>query len=430
MEADRPLALDYSAHRPSLATLDEAERLAAEAWKVDLARFSVNGSSAANQASVMSLASPGDKVIVSRTLHKSVLLGLVYAGVNPVWINPRFDELGFPLDVSPADLFDVLTQHPDAVGVFIGSPTYVGSFGDIAELARICHRVDTPLVVDAAWGGHFGFHPLLPPSASSEGADIVVFSAHKTLPAWTQGAVLLAQGPRVNMSRINKVFDGTQTTSPSAAILASVDASRAMLERDGEERLSRIIPAVQKAKDILSEAGLPTLDGPHMDPLKLVILTGRAGIDGRELARHPRLFLKGIEFETIDKFLIIPQITIADSPDDILYLANTIALIAISNGTTRSARVERVPPVWHTRPVVKATPREAFFAASETVTADAAVGRISSEIIAPYPPGVPALSPGELITADGIERLHLARESGIHIAYAADPTLETFRVMF
>ncbi len=212
----------------------EAEALAAKLWGADLCRFGVNGSTGTNHAAVMAVAGPGDKVIVSRTLHKSVLVGMVYAGVIPVWVRPEINPAtGLPEYLRSTRLRETLEAHPDAKAVLIGEPSYVGTMSNIPRLAAACHDFGIPLVVDAAWAAHFGFHPDLPKNPLDEGADIVVTSAHKTLPSYSQASFVLAKGEFVDLPRLNKTFDSTQTTSMSGRILASIDAARALMQRHG-----------------------------------------------------------------------------------------------------------------------------------------------------------------------------------------------------
>lgn len=423
---DRPVSLSERRDIPSIALLAEAEVSAADLWGADYCRFSVNGSSAANQAAICTVVGPGDSIIISRSTHKSALFGLIYSGADPIWLPPEIAPNGTPLGVSPQSLSTTLQNHPEAKAVFVGSPSYVGTLSDITELSNISHDSGIPLIVDCAWGGHFGFHPLLPASPISQGADIVVISAHKTLPTLTQGALLLANSDYVDLSRLAKVFDSTQTTSPSAAIIASIDASRALLQREGASRYAPLIEAVQRAREELSSTEfLEILDGPNLDPLKLVVLIAEGGPSGFEIERC--LNEKGMEVETADQRMIIPQITIADTPEEIERLVEIIA--SSIQGDISTGRTGTGKSLWSVVPKVRVSPREAFFATPRQVKRSSAIGKISSELIAPYPPGVPVVSPGEEITQQALEILDEAKAMGIRIAYANDPTLSTFLVI-
>jgi lysine decarboxylase len=170
-------------------------------------------------------------VVVSRSLHRSLLLGLVLAGLEPVWVRPKADpSTGLPTAVPVSEVEVALRAHPEVRAVFLGDPSYVGTIGDIAGHARAAHGHGIPLIVDAAWAAHFGFHPELPPHALSLGADAVVTSAHKTLPAYSQAAMVLANTDRIDADRLERAFEATHTTSPAGAILASSDAARSLLE--------------------------------------------------------------------------------------------------------------------------------------------------------------------------------------------------------
>ena len=224
-------------------------------------------------------------MVVSRTLHRSLLLGLVLAGLTPVWVRPEVDPAtGLPLGVAPATVARALDEHPDVRAVLVGDPSYVGTVGDVAGLADVAHAHGSngvPLVVDAAWAAHFGFHPALPEHALAAGADAMVVSAHKTLPAWSQGALVLARTDRIDAARLDAGVEATATTSPAGAILASIDAARALLERDGEALLGAALAATRHARERLAAVeGLVVLDGPCVDPLKLTLVLNGTGADG------------------------------------------------------------------------------------------------------------------------------------------------------
>ena len=426
VDGDIPVLPGNHPHRISPSLILEAEALAADLWGADLCRFGVNGSSGSNHAAVMAVAGPGDKVIVSRTLHKSVLVGLVYAGVVPIWVRPEINpETGLPEYLPSSRLAETLAQHPDAKAVFIGEPSYVGTMSNIPRLAQVAHEHGIPLVVDAAWAAHFGFHPALPNHPLAEGADIVVTSAHKTLPSYSQASFVLVRGEYVDLSRFNKVFDSTQTTSMSGRILASIDAARALLERHGQELIHPIIEATAKGRADLRAAGIDVIDGPYIDPLKLVIMLSSVGADGN--AVEAELLAANIDVEMANRDLVIPMITFADTPDRIHDLIKRI--IAAVDRHRGELRPIATAAAFSIEPEVVVSPREAFFSSHEVVPAVDAVGRVCAEMICPYPPGVPVLSPGERITEAALAALFAARDSGVRIAFVADPTLATIRVL-
>jgi lysine decarboxylase len=426
VDGDIPVLPGNHPHRISPSLILEAERLAANLWGADLCRFGVNGSSGSNHAAVMAVASPGEKVIVSRTLHKSVLVGMVYAGVVPVWIRPEINPAtGLPEYLPSSRLRETLEAHPDAKAVLIGEPSYVGTMSNIPRLSAVAHEFGIPLVVDAAWAAHYGFHPELPEHPLAEGADIVVTSAHKTLPSYSQASFVLARGEFVDLPRLNKMFDSTQTTSMSGRILASIDAARALLQRHGHELIGPVIEATERGRATLRAAGIDVIDGEYIDPLKLVILLSSCGADGN--AVEADLLAANIDVEMANRDIIIPMITFADTPDRINDLVKRI--IESVNANRGEARPIEILPAFSIEPEVVVTPREAFFSGYEVVPAAEAVGRVSAEMICPYPPGVPVLSPGERITEAALGALFEARDMGVRIAFVADPTLKTLKVL-
>src|SRR5580692_6083743 len=420
---DAPLygALDAIKHADRLRA--DAEARAAALWGADWCRFSVAGSTHGNQAFCLAMGQPGQEVIITRTLHRSLLLGMVLAGLRPVWVRPDIDpDSGLPAAVAVQTVRDALAAHPGACGVILGDPSYVGTTGDLAGHAAAAHDAGVPLIVDAAWAAHLGFHPDLPSHALAAGADAMVTSAHKTLPARTQGALVLARTERLDAARLERAFDATHTTSPTGVIMASIDAARALLARDGKDLCARLLRGVAAARSRLRQVpGLDVLDGPGVEPTKLVVLLAGTGAHGKDVEAD--LIAAGMPVEMADRDTVVPIVTIADDEDQ---LAAFAASVERHRGPPRHPAAAAA---WTVVPQTVLAPREAFFADNETVPADAAVGRVSAELIAPYPPGVPVLAPGELITAQALDALREVQADGGRIAYAADPTLATLQVV-
>lgn len=426
IDGDVPLYAGLDTMKLSRGVLAEAEARAARLWGADFCRFSTGGATHANQAVALSVAGDGDTVIVSRTLHRSLLLGLVLAGLTPVWVRPEVDPAtGLPAGVAPETVRRALDDHPHARAVFVGDPSYVGTVGDVAGLADAAHGHGVPLVVDAAWAAHFGFHPDLPRHPLQLGADVMVTSAHKTLPAWSQAALILARTDRVDRARLDAGVEATATTSPAGAILASTDAARALLERDGYELLGSAIAATRDARDRLrGVSGLVVLDGPAVDPLKLTLVLAGTGADGNAVERD--LLAAGLPVESADRDVLVAVVTLADTAETLGAL--TRALVEALERHRGVPRPVAGPAAYRVEPVAAVPPRQAFFAATDTVPFELAVGRVSAELVAPYPPGIPVLAPGERISGETLEALVEARRAGVRIAYAADPTLVTLRV--
>lgn len=424
---DVPLYAGLDTMKLSAGVLADAQERAARLWGADVARFSTGGATHTNQALALALGGDGGRVVVSRTLHRSMLIGLILAGLQPVWVRPETEpRTGLPLGVPAEEIAHALDENPDVRAVFVGDPSYVGTVGDIDALARAAHSHDVPLIVDAAWAAHFGFHPDLPRHGLDLGADAIVVSAHKTLPAWSQGALILARTERIDPARLDAGVEATATTSPAGAILASIDASRALLERDGEELLGAALAATRAARGRLAGVeGLIVLDGPQTDPLKLTLVLPGTGADG--IAVEADLLEAGLPVEAAERDVIVAVVTLADTEASLSALTEAvIASIERHRGVPR----EVVPAAsFRVEPVQAVPPREAFFARHETVPMSAATGRVCGELIAPYPPGIPVLAPGERVTAEAMQALAQAREAGVRIAYAADPSLATLRVL-
>jgi arginine decarboxylase len=430
LDGDVPLYAGLGAMKDAAAVLEQAEAWGAQLWAADWCRYSTGGSTHTNQVAALAVGRPGDTVLVSRSAHRSTLSGLILAGLRPVWLPTDVDErFGLPRGVSADALRRALSAHPDAVAVFLVEPSYVGTVSDLPALVEVAHTRELPVVVDQAWGAHFGFHPGYPPHALRAGADIMITSAHKTLPAYSQAAIIAARTDRVEAGRLDRAFDAGATTSPAGSILASIDAARALLaSATGRELLDRLPGLVEGARERLRRHGL-TVPGPadfpagRYDPAKLVLLFG--GGQGLDVERS--LIAAGLPVEQADRDSIVAIVTMLDDENTVGRLVDTV-LAAL--GPSGAARPAVGSSVW-TAPIPRAamSPREAFFAARETVAMRDAVGRTSAELIAPYPPGIPLLAPGEVITPDVIDALRAAAESGARIAYARDPSLAACEVV-
>ena len=438
-----PLAADLPLHggldTPKLArgNLLESERMAARHFGADWCRFGVGGSTQANLALCLALGRPGDRVIVSRALHRSLFSGLVLSGLEPVWVPPSAHRTtGLPLGITPSALRHAVARAPDARAVILTDPGYLGTLSPISELARIAHGAGMALFVDQAWGAHFGFHPALPGHALALGADALVTSVHKTGLGHTQASLACARTGRLDLARLERGFDATHTTSPAGSVLASIEGSLTLMAARGEELLGRALGLVREARRQLQEAlgpvGLPDEsqfpgpEGPLFDPLRLVVQLAPLGADGR--AVEGEMLRRGVAVEYADRDLLAPVVTLADDRDTVGRLVREIvrAVSATGRGPARPAR----PPIsWRVRPEVAMSPREAFFAGHERVAWQRAAGRVSAELVAPYPPGIPVLAPGERISAHHLRVLRAAARGGARIAYATDPFLSWLDVV-
>lgn len=432
LRSDVPLYGGLDTVKLSTGVLAEAEAMAAALWGADWCRFSTGGSTHANQALTLGVGRPGDTVLVVRSAHRSTLLALVMAGLTPAWLPTSLDpRFGIPLGVSESALRRGLRDHPGARAVLLVEPSYLGTVSELDNLTEIAHDAGCAVLVDQAWGAHFGFHPSFPPHALRRGADAFVASAHKTLPAYSQASMVFARRGMLDLDRLERAFEAGHTTSPAGSILASIDGARSLLAQRGKELLQSLAEMVSEARQKLRAIPGVQVPGPEdfpagrFDPAKLVVLVAGTGASGVDIEQD--LSRAGISVELADQDTVVPLVTIADSPAAIARLVDALSS-AIERRRSRP-RPLRTAPEWHAGAIAAMTPRDAFFADHVTVPAADAVGRVSAELVAPYPPGVPALVPGEIITAEALDSLRAAQKSGTRVAYAADPTLTTFQVV-
>jgi lysine decarboxylase len=431
VDSDTPLYGGLDEIKLTNQTLKKAEKLAAELWGADYARFSTGGSTHANQAIVLALGSPGDKVAVSRTAHRSILSALVLAGLEPVWMSPDIDEVtGVPIGIGINQLEKALQKNP--IAVLLTEPGYLGTISDLPTLIAAAHKRSIPVILDAAWGGHFGFHPELPKHAFQLGADALITSVHKALPGYSASALLLAQGKYLNLDRIEQSFETTHTTSPAGAPLASIDGVRALLQTRGEELNTAFLANVLQFKEtVQAEFALPIFLYPtdfpagRFDPSKIVLRVQQLGASGVEIERD--LQAAGIRVEMADRDTIVFLATLSDSTQDFEKLADV--LIPILKKRQEQRRESATALSWSVVPQRGISMRDAYFAKTEMVDATNAQGRISADLIAPYPPGVAVVAPGEILTAQILEGLKSSKDAGVRIAYATDPTLKQYRVV-
>ena len=431
VDSDTPLYGGLDEIKLTNQTLKKAEKLAADLWGADYARFSTGGSTHANQAIVLALGAPGDKVAISRTAHRSILSALVLAGLEPVWMSPDIDETtGVPIGIGIAQLEKALLEKP--IAVLLTEPGYLGTISDLPVLIEAAHKQSVPVILDAAWGGHFGFHPQLPHHAFQVGADALITSVHKALPGYSASALLLAKGTYLNLDRLEQSFETTHTTSPAGAPLASIDGVRALLQTRGKELNTALINNVEEfKKTVQSEFALPIFLYPadfpagRFDPTKVVLRVQQLGASGVDIERD--LQAAGIRVEMADRDTIVFLATLADSSDDFAALAD--ALIPILKRHQGQRRESATALSWSVVPTRGISMRDAYFAKTEMVDASAAEGRISADLIAPYPPGVAVVAPGEVLTSQILEGLKASKDAGVRIAYATDSSLATYRVV-
>lgn len=417
--------------------LRAAEALAATAWGADRSFFLGNGSSSGNHAFLIGAVAPGDEVIVGRDLHKSLLAALILSGARPVWVTPRLHpEVGVSVGVDPGDVAAALAGHPRARLVVVTSPTYFGVAADVPAVVEAAHDRDVPVYVDEAWGAHLAFHPGLPPSAMAAGADAAVTSTHKLLGSLSQSSVLHLRGGRVDPARVATAVRLTQTTSPLLPLLASIDASRRRMVAAGEELLGRALGLAARARRRLAQLpGIDLLDAARLglaparfDPTKLVVDVAGLGLTGLAAERELRERF-AIAPEGADLSSVVCMVTIGDTAASVDQLLGAFAALCAERApVARPARPRASGPVIAPGPQAM-TPRDAYFAAARAVPLTEAAGEVAAELVTPYPPGVPVLVPGEVISPAKLAYLDHGRGHGLYVCGPADPTLATIRVV-
>jgi len=447
----------FQADLPELPELDnlfaptgviqEAQQLAAEAFGAEKTWFLVNGSTAGVMASILATCGTGDKIILPRNIHQCAIAGLVLSGAVPVFINPEYDP-GTHLanSITPAAVEGALEQHPDAKAVMMVYPTYHGVCGDIDAIAKLAHQHNIPLLVDEAHGAHFAFHSQLPPSALAAGADLAVQSTHKVLGAMTQASMLHLQGNRIDAQKLSRALQLLQSSSPNYLLLASLDAARQQMALYGEKLMHRTLQLANEARNKISQipqlSVLSTANTPGfkaLDCTRLTVKVSNLGISGFEVDKifHQQLGVTA-ELPTLQHLTFL--ITLGNTQADIEQLVQAFTTITEENYFSRTTgSLQDVLQKWSEHflfihpssfticPAI--SPRKAFFAATETIPVAKAPDRISAELICPYPPGIPALMPGEMINPAAIEYLQEVLTLGGEITGCSDPSLRTIKVV-
>jgi arginine decarboxylase len=412
-----------------------SQSLAAKTFGAEHTRYLVNGSSCGVMAAILATCQPGDQILLPRNIHRSIIAGLIHSGAVPVFIQPVYvPELDIAHSVTPESIAAALLAYPQIKAVMVVAPTYYGVCGDLAEIASIVHQHQIPLLVDAAHGAHFGFHPDLPPSALALGADLVIQSTHKVLGALTQASMLHVQGRLIDIDRVDRCLQILQTSSPSYLLLASLDSAQAQMATYGRELLDRTLALTQKARSELSNIpGLLTLDLARIQPgcryfdaTRLTVTTtnlGYTGYDADEILCDQYQVVAEMPSQRHLTFII----SIGNREWDIEMLV--AGMRGLAQQAAAPVQIPQIdwPSVAISSPAL--TPRAAFFASIETVPIESSIGQISAELVCPYPPGIPVLIPGEVVTAEAIDYLQQVVAAGGEVVGNSDPSLQYLRIV-
>ena len=418
---------------------ERAEELAAVAYDAGRTWFLTNGATQGNHALALALAKPGDHVLVQRNSHASVVDGLVLSGGIASFVAPEYDvALGMAHGVTPDSLRAALDRAPEISAVFIVSPTYYGMAADVAGCAEVAHAAGAALVVDCAWGSHFGFHPALPDSPLHLGADAELASTHKIVGSLTQSAMLhVGRDGLIDPDEVARCIRIVRSTSPNSLLLASLDSARRQLAAHGEALLDRTLAASERAREAIDAIPGITVVGADMvgrpgiagwDPLRIVIDVRDTGCTGYELAAELRAGYD-IYIELASHTTIVLVLGLGQPVEPLERFAHDFAETVrdLTRGPGQGPMMATPPASLEHQTVVPI--REAFLGRGEAVPVDEAIGRISCESIAGYPPGVPTLLPGERVTAEVVAYLRALTAAGARLHGAADATFATVRVL-
>lgn len=423
-------------HHPH-GMIRDAQRLAAEAFGADHTFFSVQGTSGAIMTMVMSVCGPGDKIIVPRNVHKSVMSAIIFSGATPIFIHPTIDKrLGISHGITSETATKALEQHPDAKGLLVINPTYFGVSANLEEIVKIAHSFDVPVLVDEAHGVHIHFHEGLPMSAMQAGADMAATSVHKLGGSMTQSSVLNVREGLVSPQRVQSIISMLTTTSTSYLLLASLDVARRRLFTEGRELVEKAIQLANKTRLEINEIPFLYCVGEEIlgtkatydyDPTKLIISVKDLGLIGYDVEVWLRERYQ-IEVELSDLYNILCIITPGDTEAETTILVN--ALKELSNERRQYAKtIEPLEVTVPNIPLLALSPRDAFYTETETVPFSESKGRIIAEFIMVYPPGIPILIPGEIITEENLNYITRNLKVGLPVQGPEDEELKTLQVI-
>ncbi len=423
--------LDNLCHPVSV--IRDAEALAAEAFHAAHAFFMVGGTTSSVQAMILSAVKRGDKIIMPRNVHRSAINALILCGAIPVYVNPQMDAtLGISLGMRVEDIRAAIEKHPDAKAVLVNNPTYYGICSNLPAIVELAHAHGMLVLADEAHGTHFYFSDDLPIAAMDAGADMASISMHKSGGSLTQSSMLLI-GPNVHAGYVHQIINITQTTSASYLLMVSLDISRRNLALHGRETFGEVIRLVEYAREEINAIGdyyaysRELINGDDIydfDVTKLSIFTrpvGLAGIEVYDLLRDEY----DIQTEFGDIANILAYVSVGDRQKDIERLVAALAEIRRNyrKDSSKMLKAEYIDPE------VVCGPQEAFYGEKESLPMEETKGRVCSEFIMCYPPGIPILAPGERITEEILAYIRYAKKKGCQMTGPEDMSIKRLNVM-
>lgn len=428
MEADvnsmKPL--DNLCHPTSV--IWDAERLAAEAFGAGHAFLMVNGASSAVQAMIMTACKAGDKIIMPRNVHRSAINALIISGAVPVYVNPGTNKkIGIPLGMSVHDVEKAIRENPDAKAVLVNNPTYYGICSDLRSIVQLAHEHDMLVLCDEAHGTHFYFGDKLPVSGMAAGADMAAVSMHKTGGSLTQSAFLLINND-VSIGYTRQIINLTQTTSGSYLLLSSLDLARKNLALNGKRIYADVVNMVDEACTEINDIG-----GYYAFSRDLINGDDIFDFDVTKLSVHTRdIGLAGIEVYDILRDEYDIQIEFGDIGNILAIIATGDTMLAVDRLVAALFEIKRLyakDPIGmfdheYISPEVVMPPQAAFYAEKKSLPIAESGGRVCSEFVMCYPPGIPILAPGERITEDILSYIRYAKEKGCLLTGTEDPQVD------
>jgi lysine decarboxylase len=424
--------------RTSNGYLRRAEDLMAQAVGAEVAWFSTCGSSLSVKAAMMAVAGGQGSLLVGRDSHKSIVAGLIFSGVQPRWITPRWDAARhFSHPPSPAQVEEAWRRHPDASGALIVSPSPYGTCADLSAIARVCHDRGKPLIVDEAWGAHLPFHDQLPTWAMDAGADVCVVSVHKMGAGFEQGSVFHLQGDLVDRDRLSACADLLMTTSPSVLVYSAMDGWRRQMVGHGKRLFGAALDLAAAVRDEIEAIdGLEVLDDEllgveashDLDRMQVLIdvsATDRSGYQAADWLRQHRALDVGMS----DHRRILATLSFADDESTTRRLVDGLRDWRLAAGSMPTPTPLHLASPAQLELDSVLLPRDAFFGRTQSVPIEDADGRIAAEQITPYPPGIPAVVPGERLNRAVLDYLRSGLDAGMNLPDAADPKLDTIKVV-
>ena len=431
MDVNSMKPLDNLCHPVSV--IRDAEDLAADAFGAAHAFLMVGGTTSAVQSMVLSAVKGGEKIILPRNVHRSVMGAMVLCGAVPVYVNPECDDrLGIPLGMKVSEVERAIRENPDAKAVLVNNPTYYGICSDLKAIVELAHAHGMLCLADEAHGTHFYFHEDLPMSAMEAGADLAAVSMHKSGGSLTQSSLLLA-GPNMSPGHVRQIINLTQTTSASYLLLSSLDIARRNLALRGREEFGRVMRMADYAREEINAIGgyyafsKELINGDSVydfDITKLSVNTlniGLAGIEVYDLLRDEY----DIQIEFGDLGNILAYLSIGDRPREIERLVSALSEVRRRFGKSSAGLMKQE----YIDPEVVVSPQRAFYAPKERLPMEETVGRVCSEFVMCYPPGIPILTPGERITQDIIAYILYAKEKGCSMTGPEDPDITCLNVL-